>query len=68
MPWMQVEVVTATMWEYGGGGDRELSPRFSALVIGSWTRVCGGTVDTMNIDSRAPMCPLLIWRCERGAY
>jgi hypothetical protein len=35
MPWMQVEVVTATVWEYGGDGDRELSPRFSALVIGS---------------------------------
>jgi hypothetical protein len=32
---MQVEVVTATVWEYGGGGDIELSPRFSALVIGS---------------------------------
>jgi hypothetical protein len=35
MPWMQVEVVTAMVWEYGGGGDRELSPRFNALVIGS---------------------------------
>jgi hypothetical protein len=35
MPWMQVEVVTAMVWEYGGGGDRGLSPRFNALVIGS---------------------------------
>jgi hypothetical protein len=32
---MQVEVVTAMVWEYGGGGDRELSLCFSALVIGS---------------------------------
>jgi hypothetical protein len=23
MPWMQVEVVTATVWEHGGSGDRE---------------------------------------------
>jgi hypothetical protein len=35
MPWMQVEEVTATVWEHGGGGDRELSLRFSALVISS---------------------------------
>jgi hypothetical protein len=28
-------------------------------------RVCGGTVDTMNVGSRAPACPLLILRCER---
>jgi hypothetical protein len=26
-------------------------------------RVCGGTVDTVNVGSRAP--PLLIWRCAR---
>jgi hypothetical protein len=29
-------------------------------------RVCGGTVDTMNIGSRALTCPLLILRCVRG--
>jgi hypothetical protein len=32
---MQVEVVTVTVWKYGGGGDRDLSLRFSDLVIGS---------------------------------
>jgi hypothetical protein len=32
---MQVEVVTATVWEYGGDSDKDLSPRFSAHVIGS---------------------------------
>jgi hypothetical protein len=31
---MQVEVVTTTVWKYGGGGDRVLSPRFSDLMIG----------------------------------
>jgi hypothetical protein len=30
-------------------------------------RVCGGTVDTVNIGSHAPVCPLLILRCVRGA-
>jgi hypothetical protein len=28
-------------------------------------RVCGGTVDTVNVGSRAPACPLLILRCAR---
>jgi hypothetical protein len=35
MPWMQVEVVTVMVWKYGGDGDKDLSPRFSSLVIGS---------------------------------
>jgi hypothetical protein len=30
------------------------------------TRVCGGTVGTVNIGSRAPACPLLLLRCTRG--
>jgi hypothetical protein len=29
-------------------------------------RVCGGTVDTVNVGARAPVCPLLILRCARG--
>jgi hypothetical protein len=29
-------------------------------------RVCGGTVDTVNVGSRAPECPLLILCCVRG--
>jgi hypothetical protein len=29
-------------------------------------RVCGGTVDTVNVDSRALACPLLILRCVVG--
>jgi hypothetical protein len=29
-------------------------------------RVCGGTVDTVNVGSRAPACPLLILCCARG--
>jgi hypothetical protein len=30
-------------------------------------RVCRGTVDTVNVGSHAPACPLLILRCARGA-
>jgi hypothetical protein len=29
-------------------------------------RVCGGTVGTVNVSSRAPACPLLLLRCTRG--
>jgi hypothetical protein len=29
-------------------------------------RVCGGTVDTVNVGSHAPACPLLILCCIRG--
>jgi hypothetical protein len=29
-------------------------------------RVCGGTVDTVNVGSCALTCPLLILRCVRG--
>jgi hypothetical protein len=29
-------------------------------------RVCGGTVDTVNVGSRASVCPLLILCCTRG--
>jgi hypothetical protein len=30
-------------------------------------RVCGGTVDTVNVGSRAPACPLFYMAlCERG--
>jgi hypothetical protein len=28
-------------------------------------RVCGGTVDTVNVGFRAPTCPRLILRCAR---
>jgi hypothetical protein len=31
-------------------------------------RVCGSTVDTVNVGSCAPVCPLLILRCVRGAH
>jgi hypothetical protein len=29
-------------------------------------RICGGTVDMVNVGSRAPVCSLLILRCARG--
>jgi hypothetical protein len=29
-------------------------------------RICEGTVDTVNVSSRAPTCPLLILCCMRG--
>jgi hypothetical protein len=44
------------------------SPRFSASLIGLRVRVCGGTVGTVNVGSRAPADPSFIWRCARGAH
>jgi hypothetical protein len=65
-----VAVVVRSRWLRCRGSDGcdsivGRSPRFSAFTIGS-SRVCGGTVGTVNIGSRAPACPLLMLRCTRG--
>jgi hypothetical protein len=31
-------------------------------------RVCGGTVDTVNVGACAPVCPFLILHCARGGH
>jgi hypothetical protein len=56
-----VAVVVRSRWLRCRGSDGcdsavSRSPRFSAFTVGS-SRVCGGTVGTVNIGSRAPACP-----------
>jgi hypothetical protein len=52
-------------WSRGDGGAMSFSPRFSTLRISPIARVCGGTVNTVNIGSRALACPIFILRCAR---
>jgi hypothetical protein len=47
----------------GCRGEVSQSPRFRASVIGLRSL---GFVGTLNVGSRAPACPLLLWRCARG--
>jgi hypothetical protein len=58
---------TVVGWSRGDGGAMSFSPRFSTLRISPIARVCGGTVNTVNIGSRALACPpIYITLCERG--
>jgi hypothetical protein len=63
--------MTAAMVVVGVGGRRSAAQWAVSLASASsqsdrLARVCGGTVDTMNIGSRATVCPILILRCVRG--
>jgi hypothetical protein len=60
--------VTVGGWESVVGGEVNQSPRFSAFLIGFSRRVCGGTVGTVNVGSRAAVWPpFIIVLRERGS-